>query len=412
MLDIPQLRRFYESECKDERAQGLEPKGRQTLGNLKEAMRTGQITGNDFSIRKLMENFIFDDSGRPCGREIIDSWSLMRGTESEGESLVQLMEAGAVQTTAFSYITGQILFNAVLPQFNQEGNVFTNEIPVINTQFSGERIPRIGGIGNEAEIVGEAQIYPQVGLTQDFIDTPVTTKRGMICSLTKEAAFFDRTGQLLEEAGQVGFYLGVNKEIRAIDCVIDENTTVHQYNRKLLGKVSTYNDNTGNHTWDNLQANNALANYTNVDNADQLLYAILDPNTGLPVVIEGNIKIIVPRGLLKQAEVVMHSTSVWNIPGGFATTGTPIINNSPNVVPKAGIMTSRLLITRMGTLTSWYYGSPKQAFRYMQNWPITVVQAPTNSYKEFEQDIVMQWKASERGQFATFEPRYMVKSTA
>jgi hypothetical protein len=81
-------------------------------------------------------------------------------------------------------------------------------------------------------------------------------------------------------------------------------------------------------------------------------------------------------------------------------------------VPKADIMTSRLLITRMGTLTSWYYGSPKQAFRYMQNWPITVVQAPTNSYKEFEQDIVMQWKASERGQFATFEPRYMVKSTA
>ena len=41
----------------------------------------------------------------------------------------------------------------------------------------------------------------------------------------------------------------------------------------------------------------------------------------------------------------------------------------------------------------------------MENWPITVVQAPTNSEAEFSQDIVVRFKASERGAAAIIEPR-------
>jgi len=41
----------------------------------------------------------------------------------------------------------------------------------------------------------------------------------------------------------------------------------------------------------------------------------------------------------------------------------------------------------------------------MENWPITVVQAPTNSEAEFTQDIVVRFKASERGTPAIMEPR-------
>ena len=33
----------------------------------------------------------------------------------------------------------------------------------------------------------------------------------------------------------------------------------------------------------------------------------------------------------------------------------------------------------------------------MENWPITVTQAPSNSEAEFNQDIVLRFKASERG---------------
>ncbi len=49
------------------------------------------------------------------------------------------------------------------------------------------------------------------------------------------------------------------------------------------------------------------------------------------------------------------------------------------------------------------------AFSYMENWPITVVQAPANSEAQFNQDIVARFKASERGIPAIMEPRRMMR---
>ena len=59
----------------------------------------------------------------------------------------------------------------------------------------------------------------------------------------------------------------------------------------------------------------------------------------------------------------------------------------------------------------WLIGDFTKAFAYMENWPITVTQAPTNSEAEFNQDIVARFKASERGAAAVLNPRYAVLST-
>ena len=53
----------------------------------------------------------------------------------------------------------------------------------------------------------------------------------------------------------------------------------------------------------------------------------------------------------------------------------------------------------------------RRALAYMENWPITVTQSPANSDAEFNQDIVVRFKASERGATAVINPRYVVKST-
>jgi CheY-like chemotaxis protein len=52
-----------------------------------------------------------------------------------------------------------------------------------------------------------------------------------------------------------------------------------------------------------------------------------------------------------------------------------------------------------------------KAYAYMENWPITVTQAPANGEAEFNQDIVARYKVSERGAAHAYEPRYMVKNT-
>jgi len=59
----------------------------------------------------------------------------------------------------------------------------------------------------------------------------------------------------------------------------------------------------------------------------------------------------------------------------------------------------------------WFIGDFRKAFAYMENWPITVTQAPTNSEADFNNDIVLRFKASERGAAAVLNPRYVVKCT-
>src|SRR3990167_9322330 len=85
-------------------------------------------------------------------------------------------------------------------------------IPTQTTQFSGEKIAGIANLGDLAEVVDENTDYPLMGTGEDYIETPETKKRGFIVPITKEAIFFDRTGELLNKCGKVGDSLRLNKE--------------------------------------------------------------------------------------------------------------------------------------------------------------------------------------------------------
>jgi hypothetical protein len=64
----------------------------------------------------------------------------------------------------------------------------------------------------------------------------------------------------------------------------------------------------------------------------------------------------------------------------------------------------------MSAPTSFFLGNVGEAVAYMENWPLTVVQSSPNSEAEFMRDIVMMWKASERGAAAVIEPRLLLES--
>jgi hypothetical protein len=53
----------------------------------------------------------------------------------------------------------------------------------------------------------------------------------------------------------------------------------------------------------------------------------------------------------------------------------------------------------------WFIGDFRKAFAYMENWPI-----PLDSKTQFRQDIVVRFKASERGAVAVINPCYGVES--
>lgn len=384
------LRRLFEAAERDRTPARF-------FDELSEGLRKGELKPADFSIRQLFENFV------PDGRELVESWDPRRQGGYQ-----PLMEAGgdSVNTAMFSNITGQIVYREVLTGFQNEAFVFTGIIPTRSTQFNGEKIPGITGLGNETDTVEEGKEYPTAGVGEDWIETPQTTKGGVIVPVTKEAIFFDRTGMLLDHANQVGYARGINKEIRIIDCVIDENVTAHRYKWKGT-TYATYQTST---PYNNTTASATLLDWTDVDEAEQTLAAITDPHTGLPI-LNVPTHIIVTRQNLNVAKRIISATEIRTATPGYATSANPNETAWRNPISNYSILSSQLLAARMATDTTWYLGNPAQAFRYMENWPITVVQAPANSEAEFTRDIVARYKVSERGATATIEPRKMTKCT-
>lgn len=375
LIESRQERNWWEGFCRD--------------------LETGHLRPEDFSIASLFESLVKDGAEL---RRLFDP--------RLGPTNILHEAAGAITSSDFSNITGQIVYSRLMQDLTPEDFPFQNLIQNQPTMFDGEKIAGISNLGDLAEVVAENEDYPLMGLNQDWIETPQTKKRGFIVPITKEAIFFDRTGELLRKAGDVGRSLRLNKEKRAIDCLIDENTTAHRY--KWRG--TTYASYQTSTPWDNVTASNGLVDWTDLDAAEQTFNGLLDPNTGEPVVVEGN-TIIVTKQNEAAAMRVVNATEVTMHSGGYAVTGNLVETREPNRYRgKYRVVSSRLLASRAATDTDWWLGDPGKYAVYMENWPITVTQAPAGNADDFNKDIVTKFKASERGQYAVLEPRAMVEN--
>ena len=233
----------------------------------------------------------------------------------------------------------------------------------IPTQFNGEKIPGIGRIGDEAEAIGEGNVYPTVGFSEEYIETPETTKRGFIVPVTKEAVFFDRTGLVLQRAAEVAYWLGQNKEKRVLDVVLGVTN-----NYKRNGVAGDTYLAAGDYV--NVKATNALADWTDVEAAELLFDAMTDPSTGEPIIVAAN-TLIVPTALKHTARRIVRATEVRH--------GTDPVTISASTLDDYRILTSPLVKQRTSSDTTWFVGDPARAFAYMENWPITVVALRTTA---------------------------------
>jgi hypothetical protein len=152
-----------------------------------------------------------------------------------------------------------------------------------------------------------------------------------------------------------------------------------------------------------------------VDTSEQLFADMLDPNTGEPILVQAKTVLVTPA-YLHAAARIFHATDVQTISN--VTSSGSVRTTYSNPLTGYSFQSSRLLYRRIiagGTAESsakqwWFHGDFKRAFAYMENWPITVTQAPFNSEAEFSQDVVVRYKASERGAAAVMNPRYVVKN--
>lgn len=378
---------------------------RKTLRHLSESLEQGALRPDDFSVRELAEAFM--------GREWV---SQLNPKSGRFVSLQEAADASAVHFSHFSNITGQIFFSAVKEAYEDEEFVFSKVVPTKPSDIADvEKIPGITQIGDEAVVVEEGGQYPQVGVGEDYIEVAAKKKRGFIVPVTKEAIRFDRTGILLDRCKRGGFYLGLNKEKRVIDCVIDENAGAasivaggHRYHWKGTS-YATYQTST---PWDNVTASAGLTDWTDVNEAWLTLAAMTDPYTGEPILIQPDTLIVTPDNLW----IANRILSATEVRSGDITTGSghQMISGNPvkNALGSLKILSSRLLKARAATDTDWWLGNPARAFAYFSNWDITPEEAGANSEAAFSRDIVAQYKISEMGAAATLEPRLMTECRA
>lgn len=365
-----------------------------TVEHLSEALETKQLRPEDFSIRDLAEALM------PDGREWVRTLDPRQGAATP------ILESDGVDVSAFQNVASQVIHAKILEAYSQEAFVVSKLVDTVPTRLDGEKIPGVNRVADTIDEVGPGMPYPNLGFGEDYIETPSTTKRGFIVPVTKEAIFFDRTNLILSRAAEVGEVLGLNKEKRLLDLVIGVNNNFN-HNGVSYDTYQTSGD------WVNELSGNELQDWTNVDAAEQLLADILDPATGEPVLLRGTNVLVMPA-YRHAAHRVFNAAEI-----NYSASGSQTATVAANPLGNYQVHESRLAYRRViasGELADdakkwWFLGDFKRAFAYMENWPITVTQAPLGSEADFTSDIVLRFKASERGAAAVLNPRYVVKCT-
>ncbi len=364
-----------------------------TVEHFSEALENGDLKADDFSIRDLAEGLVPDGS----------RW-LRELDPRNGNIGTPLLEDGS---STFLNIAGKVIESKILESYNQEVFAVSKLVATIPTRLDGEKIPGAASLADGATVILPGEAYPTVGFSEDYIETPNTTKRGLIVPVTKEAVFFDRTHLILSRAAEVGETLALNKEKRILDVVLGVTKT-YKSNGTLLDTYSSAAT-----PWKNLLAGNKLEDWTNIDAAENLLGAILDPTTNEPILIEPDVLLAMP-GKRHVAHRLLHASEIT-----YSDSASSAMSAISNPFSRYNLVTSRLAQRRLvaSGLTEtvaadvWLLGNFKKAFAYMENWPITVTQSAAGSEADFTQDIVVRYKASERGTPAVINPRYVAKCT-
>lgn len=367
----------------------------QTSRHLCEALAQRELAPEDFSFRDLAEALI------PDGRH----W--VRRLDPRAGGGVSVLEASdGVDVTAFQNVAGQVVYSKILDAYSQESFVASKLVQTISTRFDGEKIPGVSRIADAVDQVSPGMPYPSLGFGEDYIETPSTAKRGFIVPVTREAIFFDRTHLVLSRAAEVGEILGLNKEKRLLDLIVGVTNT-YKHNGVAHNTYQT------SAPWKNQLAANELVDWTDVDAAEQLFADMLDPATGEPVLVRGTTVLVMPAYRHAAHRVFNAAEIVYT--GGGAATATTAANPLGNYrVHESRLAYRRIVASGVAAADAkkwWFIGDFRKAFAYMENWPITVAQAPLGSEADFTNDVVLRFKASERGAAAVLNPRLVVKCT-
>lgn len=312
-----------------------------------------------------------------------------------------------VNLTAFTNITGQLVFQGVVESYKSPEFIGDQ---LMDQEISREDNTQEVGLAlmeDDALEVKEGEQYPHAKFGEDYIAVPRSKKRGLACGVTREMVFFDRTGKVMEMAREVGLRLGTNREKRQLSVVLGINNS---FVRKGVARNTYVATGTGDPRvnkvgsldfvdWNTLDTAMQVFNDMNDDRA------IAEPISVMPTTL-----LVTPS---KQHTVnrVLNATALrtGSVAGNTQTYGDNPVKNVYNVLTSQWI--TKLLTTSVAATDSttaytglaladakkyWHLGDFKRTFRYRTLFPLNV-RAAMHDVDEFERDVVAQFRADERG---------------
>lgn len=397
--------------------------------------KSPQVRLEDFSLREMAANLIINRSdGQPVGDTFIQTMMNPDVRMREATSI------DAVDYSMFMGITGQLLVNNILQGFMAEEFIFTGLAGTYKSPFpSGERVPGVSPPKDpdydgteDTTLVSDGQPFKYFGFGERYIELPDTQLHGGIIGIGKLAIWADRTGLIAQQATQVGNILGLRKEKRGLKCLIGADSATFKEKRLSQSAITTidpyqYVSGSGSQQFaDGLStqatevkyvndfASDPLVDYTDIRDADIQFAKTVDPDTGEPVVV-GKPFLFASKPQELEVQRILQAYNIWKVSQAGMDTVNSLNTISPN--PLGGVTTAysrqlRAQLVKAGVADSdadkpWWYGDIAAAIKYIENWPLKVIAAPPNSEAEFMQDIVVRYRADERGRWAWFNPRLL-----
>jgi hypothetical protein len=242
----------------------------------------------------------------------------------------------------------------------------------------------------------------------------------LACEVLQETVYLDLTGEVLERANNVGYWVHRRKEMLCIDHFLG---IINNY---IYNGVA-YNTFINAGYFNNIRPSNALVFWEQIQAAEILFRDMIDPATGSRVKITPD-TLVVNQDVLYTAEAIVRATELeFRGPGGMtspATGGPPPVGQDVrrfgNVLRNYKIFTSPLIYQRMTDPTGlnldaahagarWYiFDSRNPPFHWCSNWPLRIQQAAPNQVDLIDRGIVLFVKADLRGIPMTYEPRRIV----
>ena len=178
-----------------------------TKHHIHESIEKGDLSPHDFSLRDMAEHLI------PSGHEFVSEMARAYRTQTV------LEDVASVDTSAFSSITGQLLFSTMMEAMKLDELIGDRLVGPMPSNIQGkELVPGISMATDEFDApVPEGIDYPLVGLSEDFVEIPAATKHGGILGITREMIIADRTGFLIERAQGISEALAIRREKAILD---------------------------------------------------------------------------------------------------------------------------------------------------------------------------------------------------